>query len=442
MVDFVKPKLLGSYNEFRNRFVNPISNGQSSDSTDRDVRIMKKRSFILSDLLKGCMQRLDYNVLTLFLVLCINMTDFQKKLYQYYLSEYARAGQIGAEGKLEGGKKGGLFYDVQNLSRVWNHPFILLTAKERSDAKAMLDDDDDFLDDEDEGSLKDFIDDGGDSDDASSDDDDDIKLIEENKKAAATRSKKTEDDKLVSGLEEVRQDALRNQMTWWDKVLEGEDYDLADIEHGSKMILLMDILKECEMIGDKVLVFSQSLLSLDLIEQFLEKIDIANDSGRRGARRDVDCGLESYLGEWKHGKDYFRMDGSTGPDVRKKWCNYFNKASNTQMRLFLISTKAGGLGINLVAANRVIIFDASWNPAHDVQSIFRVYRFGQEKPVYVYRFLAKGTMEEKIYDRQVTKQSLSARVVDEHQIERHFSMNELAELYEFKDEPEVRKQQG
>ena len=101
MVDFIKPKLLGTYIEFKNRFVNPISNGQNSDSTARDVRIMKKRSFILNDLLKGCMQRLDYNVLVPFLqakheyVLCICLTEFQKKLYTYYLENYARAGQIG-----------------------------------------------------------------------------------------------------------------------------------------------------------------------------------------------------------------------------------------------------------------------------------------------------------------------------------------------------------
>ena len=219
--------------------------------------------------------------------------------------------------------------------------------------------------------------------------------------------------------------------------------------------------------------FSQSLLSLDLIEEFLARVNEAHES----SGKNPNASMNEYLDSWLPGKDYYRsarnvglglnnfdfilfyrMDGSTAPDTRKIWCKYFNKATNYRMRLFLISTKAGGLGINLVAANRVIVFDASWNPSHDIQSIFRVFRFGQTKPVYIYRFLGKGTMEEKIYERQVTKQSLSARVVDEQvnslsfrvvtynkyfynetlkfqQIERHFTMNELAELYEFKDEP-------
>jgi transcriptional regulator ATRX len=217
---------------------------------------------------------------------------------------------------------------------------------------------------------------------------------------------------------------------WWNQFLQ-DDQELDDVLLGSKMVLLMDILKECAMIGDKLLVFSQSILSLDLIEEFLERIHNENETKKKSD----DDALDDALGTWVPGKDYYRMDGSTAAETRKIWCKFFNKADNHRMRLFLISTKAGGLGINLVAANRVIIFDASWNPSHDVQSIFRVFRFGQTKPVYVYRFIAHGTMEEKIYDRQVTKESLSARVVDEHQIDSHFTMNELAELYEFKDEP-------
>jgi len=205
------------------------------------------------------------------------------------------------------------------------------------------------------------------------------------------------------------------------------------IEHSGKLTLLMDILRQCELIGDKILVFSQSLVSLDLIEEFL-----AAENERLEENRSI-LGKDVPFGSWQLNADYFRLDGSTTAELRRNWCNIFNNASNLRARLFLISTRAGGLGINLVAANRVIIFDASWNPSHDVQSIFRVYRFGQKKPCYVYRFLAQGTMEEKIYDRQVTKLSLSCRVVDEQQIERHFNSADLNELYLFEHDSHKRR---
>ena len=68
------------------------------------------------------------------------MTKYQKKLYKHYLENFARAGQIGHDGKLEGGKKGGLFYDVQYLSRIWNHPFILTMAQSLADEKKYFED--------------------------------------------------------------------------------------------------------------------------------------------------------------------------------------------------------------------------------------------------------------------------------------------------------------
>jgi len=117
------------------------------------------------------------------------------------------------------------------------------------------------------------------------------------------------------------------------------------------------------------LVFSQSLYSLTLIEEFLRRID---DQTQKGEPCDT---LDNHTGSWSLGLDYFRLDGQTSPENRNLWCKIFNRPTNTRARLFLISTRAGGLGINLTAANRVIIFDASWNPSHDVQSIFRIYRY-------------------------------------------------------------------
>ncbi|XP_032671498.1 transcriptional regulator ATRX-like isoform X2 [Odontomachus brunneus] len=414
MVQFVKPNLLGTKKEFLNRFVNPITNGQFDDSTEYDVKLMKKRAHVLHKMLEGSVQRFDYSVLTPFLppkqeyVIFVRLTETQIKMYQYYLANLARRHH---------GMGGSLFADFQALQRIWTHPIVLrLNAEkiEKANEKKGLSTDS-------EGSLKDFInDDSTDADTSSSDssNDSDVQTIDDtNVPRRKTRNNPGVDEP------EPEPPAKEAEVEWWSQFVQPEHFE--DMKVSAKLLLLFGILKESEQIGDKVLVFSQSLYSLTLIEAFLRKIDDETQSDK--------CleTLDNHTGSWCLGLDYFRLDGQTSADNRSMWCKLFNKPSNIRARLFLISTRAGGLGINLTAANRVIIFDASWNPSHDVQSIFRIYRFGQKKPCYVYRFLAAGTMEEKIYNRQVTKLSLSCRVVDEQQIERHYSNHNLNELYTF-----------
>jgi len=100
----------------------------------------------------------------------------------------------------------------------------------------------------------------------------------------------------------------------------------------------------------------------------------------------------------------------------------------SKAKVFLISSKAGNVGINLVGANRVIIFDSHWNPTVDLQALYRCYRYGQKKPVFAYRLITEGTMEEKVYSRSVNKTSLAARVLDQKHPARNFSKRELEDI--------------
>merc|ERR1719440_1424677 len=96
-----------------------------------------------------------------------------------------------------------------------------------------------------------------------------------------------------------------------------------------------------------------------------------------------------------------RLDGTIAADERRQAMDEFNNDANIDV--FLLSTRAGGLGINLVSADTVIIFDSDWNPQADLQAQDRCHRIGQKKPVLVYRLCNAGTVEEKILERAANK---------------------------------------
>ena len=160
--------------------------------------------------------------------------------------------------------------------------------------------------------------------------------------------------------------------------------DMAFLQLGSKIEFALKILALAHVAGEKVLLFSQSLNTLDLLTLFLE-----NDWGQLVG---MDENSEAGLRGWRSGREFLRIDGSV--EKRKELIDKFEH--DPSCRLFILSTKAGNMGINLQQASRVIVMDASWNPVHDLQAIYRSYRFGQRKTVFVYRFLAAQSMEEKV----------------------------------------------
>lgn len=148
-----------------------------------------------------------------------------------------------------------------------------------------------------------------------------------------------------------------------------------------KIPMVLEILNECKKMGDYVLLFSHSKVVLNYLEKTL-RIK-------------------------KH--SFVRLDGDTQMADRQNIVKRFNKGN---IDIFLISTKAGALGLNITGANRVIIFDAQFNPQNEQQAVGRAYRIGQKKPVFVYRFVCGGTYEEKMLNQAIWKMQLASRVVD------------------------------
>ncbi|WVQ97167.1 hypothetical protein IAU59_004277 [Kwoniella sp. CBS 9459] len=134
---------------------------------------------------------------------------------------------------------------------------------------------------------------------------------------------------------------------------------------------------------------------------------------------------------------FVRLDGSTPQKQRQDLVDTFNRdVRREEAFVFLLSAKAGGIGLNLIGGSRLFLFDSDWNPSTDLQAMARIHRDGQKRPVYIYRLLTTNAIDEKIYQRQITKMGLSEQMMDQGQVSKEskdsFSSAELKDIFTLK----------
>jgi DNA repair and recombination protein RAD54B len=186
------------------------------------------------------------------------------------------------------------------------------------------------------------------------------------------------------------------------EVIPSEILQQAPVKSSAKFRVLDQMLRRLsETTTEKVVLVSNYTSTLDLLGQHLASLSLP----------------------------FLRLDGSTPTAQRQDLVDAFNRTPASKNFAFLLSAKSGGAGINLIGASRLILFDVDWNPATDLQAMARIHRDGQKKPVKIYRLLMAGGMDEKIYQRQVTKMGLADSVVDGKKNEASFTAQELRDLF-------------
>ncbi|TYG78505.1 hypothetical protein ES288_D02G064200v1 [Gossypium darwinii] len=186
----------------------------------------------------------------------------------------------------------------------------------------------------------------------------------------------------------------------------GPPYTTGDhlVTSAGKMVLLDKLLPKLKERDSRVLIFSQMTRLLDILEDYL----------------------------MFRGYQYCRIDGNTGGEDRDASIEAFNKPGSEKF-VFLLSTRAGGLGINLATADVVILYDSDWNPQVDLQAQDRAHRIGQKKEVQVFRFCTEYTIEEKVIERAYKKLALDALVIQQGRLAEQKTVNkdELLQMVRF-----------
>ncbi|CAD6231362.1 unnamed protein product [Miscanthus lutarioriparius] len=166
------------------------------------------------------------------------------------------------------------------------------------------------------------------------------------------------------------------------------------VENAGKMVLLDKLLPKLKERDSRVLIFSQMTRLLDILEDYL----------------------------MYKGYKYCRIDGNTGGEDRDASIEAFNRPGSEKF-VFLLSTRAGGLGINLATADVVVLYDSDWNPQADLQAQDRAHRIGQKKEVQVFRFCTEYTIEEKVIERAYKKLALDALVIQQGRLAEQKTVN-------------------
>ncbi|BFZ02829.1 hypothetical protein BsWGS_05868 [Bradybaena similaris] len=177
------------------------------------------------------------------------------------------------------------------------------------------------------------------------------------------------------------------------------EYQFGYYKRSGKMIVVEALLRLWHKQKHRVLLFTQSKAMLNILEKHVQN----------------------------NGYSYMIMDGGTPISARQPLISQYN--NDRSIYLFLLTTRVGGLGVNLTGADRVIIYDPDWNPSTDVQARERAWRIGQTRQVTIYRLLTSGTIEEKIYHRQIFKQFLTNRVLKDPKQRRLFKSHDMWELF-------------
>lgn len=395
MVDWIAPNYLGDITQFRDKYSDPINAGLYFDSTGFERRLSLRKLHVLKKDLDPKINRADLSVIEKDMpskteyFITVPLTDIQRQAYNIYVNAMIQS--LSLTGTSVRSAK--ILEWVSMLGWLCHHPACFLTKLKRLENEGYMSDKSNVTP---NGNA--FLLDGDESTDeiATPEDPKDVSRQD------ATPEDLNEDVQLdATG---PLSDALRQVLQLFQQAnVQGS---LSDPAQSYRTLAVKYILEKAVAVGDKTLIFSHSIPTLNYLE---------------GMLKDMKC-------------TFCRLDGSTTPSTRQAYTKEFNQKNSFQV--FLISMKAGGLGLNLQGANRVIIFDFSFNPTWEQQAIGRAYRLNQQRPVFVYRFQAGGTFEDVLFNTTVFKTQLFGRVVDKKKPLRHATKKGTHYLFPVKEVPQ------